>query len=125
MSCPFSLPQLSSLVVPAKWSQARPNRASETTALQVAPELDCPQSESMIYDYVGSAAGSSTLEAALTEFGDISEGAWLDRLSRSESIQRHPGVVAIFRDADGRPRGLVYLERRDRGWLVVGWDRCV
>jgi hypothetical protein len=81
--------------------------------------------ESAVYDFGEDAAGSSTPEDALVAFTVESEGAWLDQLSRSESIQRDPGVVAIFREADGRPAGLVYLERWERGWLVVGWDRCV
>jgi hypothetical protein len=99
--------------------------ASRSTVPEAISDLECRQQESAVYDYGDDAVGSSTPEEALAAFTVESEGGWLDQLSRSESIQRDPGVAAVFRDAGGRPAGLVYLERRERGWLVVGWDRCV
>ena len=98
---------------------------AQSTDPEVVPELNCRQAESTVYDFGEDAPGSPTLGAALTAFGDTPEGGWLDQLSRSLSIQRDPGVVVVYRDANGRPAGLVYLERRERGWLVVGSDRCV
>ena len=98
---------------------------SQPTLAPAVPGLECEQGESMLYDHIEDVPGSSSLESALTDFGDTSEGGWLDQLSRSETIKRPRDFVASYRDADGRPAGLVYLERRERGWLVVGWDRCV
>ena len=98
---------------------------AQPTDPEAVPELNCQQAESAVYDFGEDARGSPTLAAALTAFGDTPEGRWLDQLSRSVSIQRDPGVVVVYRDSNGRPAGLVYLERRERGWLVVGSDRCV